>query len=113
MRTYPLFREDGSLFAFEVTSAWFFFRPLFTALRSVPGVTKLERNYFNEDRASFMYGGERWVVNEPFGDNSRYWIGPERGLSSALDARPIHEAFQNFESFRSRLWRLFGRPEGA
>jgi hypothetical protein len=68
----------------------------------VPGITNLKRNYFNEDRALFMYGGERWVVNEPFGDNSRYWIGPERGRDSALDARPVHEAFQKPESFRYR-----------
>ncbi len=108
-----MFREDGSLFALEVTSAWISFRPPFRALRSVPGITNLKRNCFNEDRASFMYGGERWVVNEPFGDNSRYWIGPERGRNSALDARPVHEAFQKLETFRYRLWRRFSRPEGA
>jgi hypothetical protein len=113
VRTYPLFREDGSLFAFEVTSAWISFRPLFKALRSVPGITNLKRNYFNEDRASFVYRGERWVVNEPSGDNSRYWIGPERGRDSALDATPVHEALQKLESFRYRLWRRLSRPEGA
>lgn len=113
MRTYPLFREDGSLFAFEVTSAWISFRRLFKALRLLPGITNLKRNYFNEDRLSFMYCGERWVVNEPFGDNSRYWIGPERGRNSALDAAPVHEAFQKLESFSYRLWRRVSRPEGA
>lgn len=105
MRTYPLFREDGSLFAFEVTSAWISFHALFKILRSIDGVTSVRKNYFNEDRASFAYRGERWVVNEPFGDNSRYWIGPEIGLNSTLDAVAIHEAFCKHESLPVRLWR--------
>lgn len=109
MRTYPLHRADGSLFAFEVTSTWVSFHSLFKVLRSVEGVTEVKRNFFNEDRASFSYGGERWVVNEPFGDNSRYWIGPERGINSALDARPIHEAFSALESLPSCLWRTVRR----
>ena len=113
MRTYQLFRDDGSLFAFEVTSAWVSFRALFGALRSVEGVANIKRNYFNDDRVSFTYGGERWVVNEPFGDNSRYWIGPERGQHSGLDAAPVHEAFRKLESLPQRLWRALGRPEGA
>jgi hypothetical protein len=113
VRTYPLFRDDGSLFAFEVTSAWVSFLALFGALRSVEGVENIKRNYFNHDRVSFTYGGERWVVNEPFGDNSRYWIGPERGHLSALYAAPVHEAFRTLESWPQRLWRALARPEGA
>ena len=104
MRTYPLRRADGSLFAFEVTSVWVSFHSLFKVLRSVDGVTEVKRNFFNEDRASFSYGGERWVVNEPFGDNSRYWIGPERGYKSMLDGSAVHEAFLKHESLARRLW---------
>jgi hypothetical protein len=113
MRTYPLFREDGSLFAFEITSTWISFHRLFRTLRSVAGVTNLRRNYFNEDRASFMYCGERWIVNEQFGDNSRYWVGPERGVHSSLDATAVHEAFQRLESFLTWLWRCLRRPAGT
>ena len=109
MRTYPLYREDGSLFAFEITSAWVSFFRLFATLRSVAGVADIRRNCFNEDRASFMYLGERWVVNEPFGDNSRYWVGPERGIHSTQDASAIHLAFQRLESFPRWLWRRLRR----
>jgi len=105
VRTYPLRRSDGSLFAFEVTSTWVSFHSLFKVLRSVDGVTGVKRNFFNEDRASFSYGGERWVVNEPFGDNSRYWIGPEHGSKSMLDASAVHDAFLKHESLALRLWR--------
>jgi len=102
---YPLRRADGSLFAFEVTSTWVSFHSLFKVLRSVDGVTDVKRNFFNEDRASFNYGGEQWIVNEPFGDNSRYWIGPERGSKSSLDATAVHDAFLQLESLPRRLWR--------
>jgi hypothetical protein len=40
------------------------------------GVTDVKRTWFNEDRIKFLFHGEPFVVNEPFGDNSRYWIGP-------------------------------------
>lgn len=113
MRTYPLFRDDGSLFAFEITSTWISFHRLFATLRSVAGVTNVSRHYFNEDRASFMYRGERWIVNEPFGDNSRYWIGPERGIHSGLDAAAVHEAFRSLESSPQRLWHRLSRTAGA
>ena len=109
VRTYPLFREDGSLFAFEVTSTWLSFRSIFRVLRSVEGVAGVKRNYFNEDRASFTYGGEPWVVNEPFGDNSRYWIGPQRGVHSELEVAPVHEAFLRLESVPQRMWRSLTR----
>lgn len=34
-------------------------------------------------------------MNEPFGDNGRYWIGPTE-LEQLLDIKPIHEAFRQF-----------------
>ena len=113
MRTYPLHREDGSVFAFEITSTWVSFYRLFATLRSVGGVTALKRNYFNEDRASFLYEGERWVINEAFGDNSRYWVGPERGIHSKQDASAIHAAFQRLEIFPRWLWRRLRRSGRA
>ena len=34
-------------------------------------------------------------MNEPYGDNSRYWIGPIEPPSQQ-DISPIHEAFQQY-----------------
>jgi hypothetical protein len=39
--------------------------------------------------------GRPCVVNEPFGDNSRYWIGPVE-KDPLLDLRAIHDAFVGF-----------------
>ena len=55
VKTYPIFREDGSMLALEVTSAWLTFRPLLSIMRSVPGVADVRRQYFNEDRIRFVY----------------------------------------------------------
>ena len=74
-------------------------------LESVQGVTGVRRNWFNEDRFSFSFLGRPCVVNEPFGDNSRYWIGPAE-KQPALDMRPVHEAFRAFR-FRFTFDREF------
>jgi hypothetical protein len=98
MRTHPILRDDGTLHAFEVTSAWVTFRPLFKILRSVSGVTDVKRQYFNDDRVAFIYRGVPFVVNEPWGDSSRYWIGPSDPTGSNTDLRPLHEAFRQYNN---------------
>ncbi|MBL6752172.1 MAG: hypothetical protein ISP90_16755 [Nevskia sp.] len=45
-------------------------------LRGV-GATSLKRQLRSDDRLMFMLAGEQWVVHEPWGDNSRYWVGPK------------------------------------
>ena len=104
MKTYPLRRSDGTLLAFEVTSAWISFYYLFKTLRSVDGVSSVKRQYFNEDRVSFQYHGVACVVNEPYGDNSRYWIRPQDPATTTIDMRPINTAFERHRSPIARAW---------
>jgi len=89
--------ENDKLRGFEITSSWFRFGPLLRILKSVDGVTNVKRQWFNDDRVSFKFHGKNGVVNEPFGDNSRYWVGldcpddiPE------IDISPIHNAFKEY-----------------
>ena len=97
MKTWPITRSDGSLHGFEVTSAWITFGPLFRILRSVPGVTHVRRNWFRDDRVLFNFRGVAAVVNEPWGDNSRYWIGPaDPEAFPQIDISPLHEAFRRY-----------------
>ena len=110
MKTHPISRPDGSLLAFEITSAWVTIRPLYRTLRSVPEVSEVKRNLFNDDRMTFTFQGEPCVVNEPWGDSSRYWIGPLDAHSSILDMTPLHRAFQ---AYRSPVVRLLMRISGA
>ena len=104
MKTYLILRADGSTLAFEVTSSWVTFGPLFKILRSVTGVSDVRRNYLDDDRLSFTYLGEPCVVNEPWGDSSRYWVGPKEAATSSLDLGPINQAFQDQRSTGARVW---------
>jgi len=94
MKTYPIINDDGSLRGFEITAP-LTYRPIRRALRSVEGVTEIRRTWFNEDRIKFKFNGEPFIVWEPYGDNSRYWIGPAEP-PSRQDISPIHEAFQQY-----------------
>src|SRR2546429_3246611 len=103
MRTYPIRKPDGSLRGFEITSTWLTFRPLFKILRSVPGVTEVQRNRFSDDRITFKFHGKEAVVNEPWGDSSWFWIGLQDPDSSPeIDITPIHDAFRRYRGPFSR-----------
>jgi hypothetical protein len=104
MTTYPIFREDGTLHAFEVTSGWLTFRPLYAILRSVPGVTNVRRQLSNDDRITFSYDAAQFVVHQPYGDSSRYWIGPLDPANYRGNLEQIHEAFLLYRQPILRLW---------
>jgi hypothetical protein len=106
MKTYPIFRDNGSLRGFEISNTWLSFRSLFNILRSVAGVTEVQRIRLGDDRVSFLFLGVPCVVHEPFGDNGRYWIGAEEAANT-LDITALHLAFQShqgaFAQLRSRF----------
>jgi hypothetical protein len=100
MKTYPIYRPDGSLHGFEITSSWLTFRPLFTLLRSVAGVRDVRRNWFNDDRITFTFQGKAAVVHEPWGDSSRYWVGlQDPDAAPEVDLEPLHQAFKRYRGF--------------
>ncbi len=50
--------------------------------------------------AVFTYRGVPCIVLEPFGDNSRYWIGPDSdaaGPAPHVDLHPLHELFARYQ----------------
>jgi len=81
MKTYPLRRDDGTMYAFEIENAYASPWALAKVLRPLPEVSAVRvRRMFVEStdgRVFFTYRGEPFVVWEMFGDNSRYWLGPE------------------------------------
>jgi hypothetical protein len=64
----------------------------------------LKRQIRSDDRLIFRYNGDDWVVHEPWGDNSRYWIGPKNAENHCIDVTPIHEAFIGYHAPVMRLW---------
>lgn len=103
MRTYELHRDDGYFLAFEVENVYIRPKKVGEILSAVEGVTDvIVRKSSRESRdvlVHFKYLGTEYIVWEPFGDNSRYWIGPEQaeGQSSDIDIVPLARAFHDYE----------------
>lgn len=79
-------------------------------LKQVEGVTDVQLGgHFgssNDIRIEFKYLDRDYVVWEPFGDNSRYWIGPK---DQEKDVTNISELENIFEQYRPPFYRaLFG-----
>jgi hypothetical protein len=57
---------------------------------------RLQAGQICDDRFTFVYLGSSCVVNEPLGDNSRYWIGPVE-KEPPIDMTPIRDTlFRGF-----------------
>lgn len=86
--------------AFEIENAYAGLRVIARLLGQVNGVSDVRvRGLFSkwEDvRVWFKYMGHEYVVLEPFGDNSRYWIGPKDDSGNALDIGDIENAFKDY-----------------
>ena len=77
MRVHDHLDNQGRIFAFEVANIGR--RAICYVAEQVPDVHILRvpglrsRDQFCE----FEINGRLFVIEEPFGDNSRYWVGPE------------------------------------
>lgn len=102
MRTFQVASESGEQHAFELEHIYLTRGALRSIVSSIPGVSSVtvprSSGEDREIRLQFIHEGVRFHVWEPFGDNSRYWIGPEdadaKGSPSQL--RTIEEAFQRY-----------------
>lgn len=91
MKTYPLKRDDGQIFAFEIPAAGLWTGSLARLLRQAPGVANVRRIWSQMDRLSFEVNGEPFLVWEFWGSSSRYCVCPvdtdvTSGNAAALEA---------------------------
>jgi hypothetical protein len=97
MKTYPIYGENGLCTAFELGSVYVSPGKIASLLESVPGVTQINRKSLRGDvRVEFKYSNNDFVTVEPFGDNSRYWIGPIEFEKSQIDVNVIKAVFDNY-----------------
>lgn len=81
MDVFDLPDEQGVLRAFEIENSGVGRSGVCRVVRSIPGAT-IERtprflSWFREDSfCEFTFQGVRFLAEEPYGDSSRYWIGP-------------------------------------
>lgn len=107
MRTYPVLTKDGSKSAaFEVENVYIGLRTISRLLRQVAGVTEVRpRQLFSgadDVHVEFKYMGTPFIVWEPYGDSSRYWIGPKDGAEAGAEGAALE---QIFSSYRPPLYR--------
>jgi hypothetical protein len=129
MRTYSLIdktKGDHS-FAFEIENAYVSRRTVARLLKQVDGVTEVRLGggftSSNDFRVEFKYRNQDYVCWEPFGDNSRYWIGPKDPDEGAGSIATVEDAFKHYRPPIYRavigdvltlrlLKRLVGRDQG-
>jgi hypothetical protein len=101
MKTYPLKDEqDGYPSAFEIENVYVGPRAIGRLLKTIDGVSDVRvRRMFGkwEDiHVWFKYRGRNCVVWEPYGDNSRYWIGPQDAEREKFDVSGLEGAFKAY-----------------
>ena len=101
MKTFDIQDAQGRLFAFEVSNWLLGRRGACRVVAGVAGVTMLRRprvlSWWREEVfCEFSLGGEQFEIWEPYGDSSRYWIGPagaEPLVGSTAEIVQVRDAF--------------------
>lgn len=101
MKTHPLVDNvHGHMYAFEIENVYIGIDIVVRLLNQVDGVSDARAHkMFSKSydiRVEFKYQNSACVVTEPFGDNSRYWIGPRNSEETKIDVHKIEEAFKQY-----------------
>jgi len=81
MKIYGIPSSSDRFAAFEIDNGRIGRRGACRVVRSIPGAMLLKEpvllSWFREDVfCKFQVGNQLFEIEEPFGDNSRYWVGP-------------------------------------
>jgi hypothetical protein len=101
MKIQEIKDKAGQVFAFEVVN--FGRHRACRFVSKIPGVSIVKRQKhfeFNSDDefCEFELNGKRFVVWEPFGDNSRFWIG-SNPPNWCAEMDEIRNAFASYKAF--------------
>ena len=79
MKVHDLKDKQGRVFAFEVPNTLLTRRGVCRLIRAIPGAHLLSgrAELRQEEFCTFEVQGQKFKAWEPWGDSSRYWIGPE------------------------------------
>lgn len=102
MKVFELRRDDGGFSAFEIESVYIRPKKIAELLSCVDGVSQVGTQRITDDRdvrVSFRFSDVGYIVCEPFGDSSRYWIGPKNDSdqSQTVDISPIVNVFRRYK----------------
>jgi len=119
MRTYPICDiETKKPFAFEIENIYLSANQTAEILRKVEGTSDVRRRRMFESepdvRVKFRYHEEDYIVLEPYGDNSRYWVGPKYPAKVKFDITDLEKHFKEYKPpFLTSIigdlltWRIF------
>ena len=102
MRIFDLRNEEGELHGFEISNVLISRARACKIAASIPGVTvvRAERSWFADDVFCILRIGTRVVeIEEPFGDNSRYYVGA-RPAGWCPELASVREAFASEPAIR-------------
>lgn len=101
MKTYLDEHVDhGSVIGFEIDNIYVSLGTVARILKGVNGVTEVKKrklfSKWEEVHIEFKYHNNKCVLIEPFGDNSRYWIGPN-DPEERFDFSDVEVAFRRYK----------------
>ena len=101
MKIHPVLAKDGTpSSAFELENLYISPSTIARLLEGVDGVTEVQSrgtSFGSSDvRVEFKYRGQPYIVWEPYGDSSRYWIGPKDGAEAGSGSAPLEEVFKRY-----------------
>lgn len=86
--------------AFEIDSIYASITTIAKILAGVSGVSKIRlRKIFSRWEGVhiwFKYHEREFIVMEPYGDSSEYWIGPANAIEDGVDAGKLKVAFDEY-----------------
>ncbi len=103
MKVYDLHDKEGRNFAFEIGNSFIDRSEVARIVKAIPGATLIKKprtfSWVSEEEfCEWEINGVRFKAWEPFGDNSRYWIGPESAQSTP-EIQMIKDAFLRHRPF--------------
>jgi len=108
IHTYPIHDSKGTMFACEIDNAYIGLEDLARLLANVADVHAVRArapfSATNDTLVTFEYRGVPFIVLEPLGDSSRYWIGPDNPDAFEVDVSALEQILRNY---RPRRWRRF------
>ncbi|WP_036114039.1 MULTISPECIES: hypothetical protein [Luteibacter] len=100
METFPVANKGDQKVAFAIKNIYVSGRTIARLLDQAEGVTDVRlRGRFgsSEDiRIEFKYLDRDYIVWEPFGDNSQYWIGPRSPDEGADEIIGVENIFKRY-----------------
>jgi len=101
MEIFPVANKGDQKIAFAIENIYVSYRTVARLLDQAEEVTDVRlRGRFgsSEDiRIEFKYLGRDYIVWEPFGDNSQYWIGPrnpDEGVDEIIGVEDIFKRYR-------------------